>query len=310
MVVYVDLIFILNFLMDGSMLFTTAKIRKLKIVWWRLLLSSAIGASYVVMMFLPQLSFLYTFIVKIGFSLVMVSVAFKILHWRHLWRNLAIFYVVNFVAAGGIIGVRYLLQNSSEVINGILFSHSGGAVSGEQIGVVFIVLVACLMLLLLRKVFASQKRREQVASFLAEVEVRIDSHVLTCTGLIDTGNQLYDPLTRRPVMIMEAGRWEGYLPAEWVERIRSADADRLIADYGQQSDEWQDRLRLVPYRGVNRHTQFMLAVKPDQVIVTYEGRRIATDKVLIGLDGGTLSHDHTYHAIIHPALMEINQASA
>lgn len=310
MVVYVDLIFLLNFLMDGSMLFTTAKIRKLRIKWWRLLLSSAIGASYVVMMFLPQLSFLYTFVVKIGFSLVMVTVAFKYIHWRHLWRNLAVFYVVNFVAAGGIIGIRYLLQNSSEVINGILFTHSGGAVSGEQIGIVFIVIVACLMLLLLRKVFASHKRREQLDSYLVDVEVRIDSHVLTCTGLIDTGNQLYDPLTRRPVMIMEAGRWEGYLPVEWLERIRSADADRLIADYGQQSDEWQDRLRLVPYRGVNRHTQFMLAVKPDQVIVTHAGRQIVTDKVLIGLDGGTLSRDQTYHAIIHPALMETNQASA
>lgn len=303
MIVYVDLIFLLNLLMDGAMLYTCAKIRKIRLVWWRLLLSAAIGASYVCMMFFPELSFLYTFLVKISFSLLMIAVAFPYGSFLNYLRNLSVFYVVNFVAAGGILGVKYLLQNSSDVVNGILYTHSGGGDSGVQVGLTFIVILACIMLLFIRKVFASQRRREQIVNYLATVEVHIDQFVSTCTGMIDTGNQLHDPLTRMPVMIMEVTTYEGFIPSDWVHHIRSSRGDQLITDLIVESTEWQDRLRFVPYRGVNRNTQFMLAIKPDKVIVTYNNQQIVTEKVLIGLDGGVLSRDHTYQAIIHPALV-------
>jgi stage II sporulation protein GA (sporulation sigma-E factor processing peptidase) len=47
----------------------------------------------------------------------------------------------------------------------------------------------------------------------------------------------------------------------------------------------------------------MIALKPDKVIITYNQTTIEASKVLIGLDGGKLSADGSYHAIIHPKLM-------
>ncbi|MFD1904855.1 sigma-E processing peptidase SpoIIGA [Paenibacillus rhizoplanae] len=41
---------------------------KHKVIWWRLTLSALTGALYVVMMFVPELSFLYTFLIKFGLS--------------------------------------------------------------------------------------------------------------------------------------------------------------------------------------------------------------------------------------------------
>jgi len=303
MIVYVDLIFLFNLLMDGAMLYTCGKIRKIKLQWWRLLLSSSIGASYVVMMFFPQLSFLFPFLVKISLSLLMIAVAFRYVSLRNYLLNLGVFYIVNFVAAGGILGIKYLLQNSSDVVNGILYTHTGGLGSAIQIGITFVVIVACIMLILIRKLFDSQKKQDQITTYLAEVEVKIEQFHKTCTGMIDTGNQLYDPLTRTPVMIMEAALFEGVIPDDWVHHIRSAKGDQLITDLALEVNSWQDRLRFVPYRGVNRSTTFMLAIKPDEVTVSYHNRELTAHKVLIGLDGGQLSRDRTYQAIIHPALI-------
>lgn len=53
--------------------------------------------------------------------------------------------------------------------------------------------------------------------------------------------------------------------------------------------------------GVNRNTQFMLAIKPDRVVITTGETQIEAMKVLIGLDGGRLSSDNAYQAIIHPS---------
>ena len=98
--------------------------------------------------------------------------------------------------------------------------------------------------------------------------------ICRCTGLIDTGNQLYEPLTRTPVMVMEACVWEDVLPASWIHHIRKRRWIKLFAD--MTDDEpfiWQDRLRLVPYRGVNSGAQFMLAIKPDLVIIVRDGEQ-------------------------------------
>ncbi|WP_260115454.1 sigma-E processing peptidase SpoIIGA [Paenibacillus hexagrammi] len=93
------------------------------------------------------------------------------------------------------------------------------------------------------------------------------------------------------------------LPEEWLKRIRSADVDQIISGLGSEEFIWQDRLRLVPYRGVNRNTQFMLAIKPDKVVIHHNDKHIEASKVLIGLDGGKLCSDGSYQAIIHPTLV-------
>ena len=105
-------------------------------------------------------------------------------------------------------------------------------------------------------------------------------------------------------MVMEAALWQEDLPESWLNSIRDAQVDRLVAGMDDQPFIWQDRLRLVPFRGVNRGSQFMLALKPDSVEITQEGRVYETRKVLIGLDGGKLTSDGAYRAIIHPSMVQ------
>ncbi|UKS30268.1 sigma-E processing peptidase SpoIIGA [Paenibacillus sp. HWE-109] len=304
MVVYADLIFLLNFLMDAAMLIVTAKTRKISFKWWRIVGSSFLGAAYVVIMFLPVPLFLFTFSVKCMFCIGMIMTAFGFGSLQNLLRNLGTFLLVNFAVAGGMFGIHYVLASSSDVMNGIVFTQSGVALFQLNIGSMLFVLALLIPLLWwFKTVFQSTKQREVMTSFLAEITIHVGDYTASCKGLIDTGNQLYDPLTRTPVMVMEVSEWGDVFPEEWLKRIRSADVDQIISGLGEEAFEWQDRLRLVPYRGVNRNTQFMLAIKPDKVVITHNEVQTEAFKVLIGLDGGKLCHDGSYQAIIHPALI-------
>jgi stage II sporulation protein GA (sporulation sigma-E factor processing peptidase) len=308
MIVYLDLIFLMNLLIDGALLYTTAWMRGIRFAWWRLLLAAVVGASYVVFMFIPEMSFLFTFLVKFCFALVMLVIAFGYASLQYFARNVVSFYMINFVAAGGIIGIHYLLESSSEMWEGVVVSQTGGISHQLSIGLTFIVILIGPVLAFYKKGLLSARRREELTSFFAEVKVYIDQVEATCVGLIDTGNQLYDPLTRTPVMIMEAKEWKEHLPDKWLKRIEQAEVEQMLMGIGEEEDGaafvWQDRLRLVPYRGVNRATQFMLALKPDRVVITYQNKSLESPKVLIGLDGGKLSSDNSYQAIIHPMLMQ------
>ncbi|MGG1553130.1 sigma-E processing peptidase SpoIIGA [Paenibacillus ferrarius] len=304
MVVYADLIFLLNFLIDAALLLVTAKTRKIAFSWWRIALSAALGACYVVMMFLPIPPLLFTFSVKCMWCIGMIMTAFGYGSLQNLLRNVGTFLVVNFVVAGGMFGIHYVMASSSDLMRGMVFTQSGAAVFQVQVGsVVFVLLLLAPLIWWFRTVFQSAKQREVVTSYLAEVTIHVGEFIATCKGLIDTGNQLYDPLTRTPVMVMEVAEWGEVLPGSWLQRIRSADVDQIINGLGGDDFAWQDRLRLVPYRGVNRNTQFMLAIKPDKVVITHNQTQMEATKVLIGLDGGKLCSDGTYQAIIHPALI-------
>lgn len=303
LVVYIDLIFITNLLIDGALLWLTAWMRKHRFKWWRLTVSAAVGALYVVMMFLPQLSFMYTFFVKFALSLLMLWIVFGFGSLQNYIRNMGAFYMINFAAAGGIIGIHYLLQNTGEIFNGIWFTASGGLSFELKIGFWFTFVMCFAVLLWFKLVHASRRKLESRQEYMGEVTVDIGGYRVSCTGLLDTGNQLADPLTRTPVMVMEAALWREKLPTTWLERLSDGEPDKLVLELDEDDFEWRDRLRLVPYRGVNRNSAFMLALKPDAVEVRIGEQTSRTVKVLIGLDGGQLSGDRSYQAIIHPDLI-------
>ncbi|MCF2939309.1 sigma-E processing peptidase SpoIIGA [Paenibacillus alkaliterrae] len=304
MAVYVDVMFLREMLVDGAILLTSAWVRHLKPRPWRVLAASAVGACYVVFMLFPPLSFLFTLAVKIVISLIIVWIAFGFASIQHYLRNVAAFYAVNFVAAGAVLGLYYLfMQGSGEVWRTITFVNGSMRVE-LKMGLFYFIAAFCIGLYVYRSVLTQKRERELVQTHLAEVKITIGERIQTCVGLIDTGNQLYDPLTRTPVMVMEASLWQEDLPESWLKSIREAQVDRLVAGMDEQPFAWQDRLRLVPFRGVNRGSQFMLALKPDTVEITREGQVFETRKVLIGLDGGKLTSDGAYRAIIHPSMVQ------
>lgn len=304
MAVYIDILFLRELLVDGVLLLTTAWARQLKPQPWRVLIAASIGACYVVLMLFPQLSFLFTLMVKVAVSLLMIWITFGFASLQHYMRNVGAFYAVNFVSAGAVLGLYYLfMQGSGEVWRTITLA--GGQMQVElKLGLFYFIAAFCIGLYIYRTVLTQKREQELVRTHLAEVLIHIDDRKYHCVGLIDTGNQLYDPLTRTPVMVMEASLWEEDLPSAWLQSIRDAQVDRLVAGLDAQPFIWQDRLRLVPYRGVNRGSQFMLALKPDAVEVTREGQVFVSQKVLIGLDGGKLTADGAYRAIIHPSMVQ------
>ena len=301
MTVYLDVIFLFNFLIDAAVLQTTAWSRKLRVKKRKIFFGALIGAVYVVMLFFPPLSFLFTVLVKCLVSLLMIFVSFGFGSLQHFLRNILAFYFVNFVVAGGIFAVHYLWQSNSEILNGIWMIESGYPV---QTGLLTIALSLALMIWFFRQQWRSRKNREQLASLLAEVRVHIGEVTCSCTGLIDTGNQLYDPLTRTPVMIMEAEKWEDVLPPGWIRQLSHEEVHAVIEALDSEPFIWQDRLRIVPFSGIHRGTKFMMALKPDKVVIVSEQGQMETSKVLIGLRSGSLSPDGAYQAIIHPHLLE------
>ncbi|GIQ67951.1 sigma-E processing peptidase SpoIIGA [Xylanibacillus composti] len=317
MTVYIDLVFLSNFVIDAALIQATAWTRRVHLKLWRMAAASALGAAYVLVLFMPGAQVLFTFLVKTCVSLMMVWIAFGFGSLQHYVRNLAAFYVVHFAAAGTLFAVHYMLLDSVEVLRSLAFAQSGGLQFTLQVGLALIIFGIPASIWLFRTVVATASQSERISQFQADVEVRVGGRTIRCRGLIDTGNRLYEPLTRTPVMVMQADLWQGLLPSSWLEAVRNGKADSILDEEEpppgnagspcqNQEDEafrqmLQSRIRFVPYRGIQAGTRFMLAIKPDHVTVVLEDAvPMTTTKALVGLKGEAISSDGTYHAIIHP----------
>lgn len=154
----------------------------------------------------------------------------------------------------------------------------------------------------------SRESRKRLETLVVDVSIRIGDREWTCRGLVDTGNRLYDPLTRIPVMILEASLWRDELPKGWADRLKSESADRLIGELEETEGglpSFRDRYRLVPYRAAGGNAKLMLAIKPDSVTIADPAGNeepCVQRRVLVGLDGGALSAEGAYRAIVHADL--------
>ncbi|MFC5403064.1 sigma-E processing peptidase SpoIIGA [Cohnella soli] len=310
MTVYIDLVFLNNLAVDASVLMLTAKMRHLRPVRLRLFSSALVGATYAAAMFVTRLPYFYSFGAKVIVSLLMVLIAFGYGGPLRYVRNIGAFYAVSFGTLGGVIGISFLLRSARSPWEGMTVTSGGGIVLAWQLQLGLYVVALILSIWIFRSASETKKKSLDLQQLFWDVEIRIDDGVWGIKALLDTGNRLYDPLTRTPVLIMESGVWKDQLPAGWYERLKNESPDRLLTDAtsgGMAVDQWKwaHRIRLIPFRAVSGSSKLMLAIKPDYVLLSRDGHPpVQVNRVLVGLDGGTMSSEGTYRAIVHPDMAQ------
>ncbi|SMO47898.1 sigma-E processing peptidase SpoIIGA [Melghirimyces algeriensis] len=298
MVVYADLVFVLNLCIDFLLLWLTSVIRRQQISVWRLLSAASLGACYAVVHLLYPLVLTYTFFGKMLFSVLMVWLAMGYRGPLAFLRNLGVFYLISFVTGGGMFALHYFFSGSVQASGGILLTQSYGW--GSPISWVFVLLAFPLVWFYARISFGSIQERQAVNQYLAPLAIQIGDKKLECVGLMDTGNQLRDPISRTPVIVVELKSLIPFLPEPVVMMAQEGDLECVEMEL---SSEWMTRIRFIPFRGVAANGGMMLALKPDSVEIFQDGIWEKTEKVLVGLDNKQLSSDGTYQAIIHPSCM-------
>lgn len=89
--VYVDMLFLVNFLLDFIVLWATARLAQIRVSPWRLAGGACMGALYSVLVLLPSLERLSTFELKFLVSLVMLLSVFAPVSWKKFGQALLLF---------------------------------------------------------------------------------------------------------------------------------------------------------------------------------------------------------------------------
>lgn len=277
MVIYVDILFFTNLMMDTLLLATTALLADRKLSPWRLFLGAGAGALFGCLLFFTRLSLGLMLLLKLAVPAALLLIAFPFEKPRSYGRTALIYFTAHLLFGGGMYAFY-------------AFTDAGSHIRASN-GVYYMDLPLWLLLLLsfgfyglTRGFFHLLHLRKEKALLHT---LTIDNQTLC--ALWDSGNALYDPLTFQPVILCQ---WDALdLPEDLLQAVLHNDTAALP----RLSKQFPHlKLRLLPYTdALGAHT-LIYAFRPHQLFI--DG--IQKDG-LIGITLQPLAPDGRFQALLH-----------
>ncbi|UAL54168.1 MULTISPECIES: sigma-E processing peptidase SpoIIGA [Metabacillus] len=301
MSIYLDVIWFLNFSFDLLLLLLTAILLKRKIWKLRIVIGALIGSSIILLMFTPFASLAVHPFGKLLVSIMMVLSAFGFKRFKYFAQSLFTFYFVTFMVGGGMIGAHYFIQTEIGIFDGILMTNKGGF--GDPISWLFVLIGFPAAWIFSRKRLDDLEMKKIQYDQIVSVSIKIGDISFCLKGLIDSGNQLYDPISKSPVMIVDAQKAAEYLPDPLISIALQEDVMAALAA-SEEPHPLENRVRIIPFRVVGKSNQFLIGLKPDEVIITTADETIQVPKAIVGLNRTSLSPEEEYECIVHPKMLQ------
>lgn len=116
-------------------------------------------------------------------------------------------------------------------------------------------------------------------------------------ALLDTGNELRDPLTGLPVMIGEFGTFSGFLPIDY-KKLFEEFYKRGTPDYQTiAAREWRD-IRWIPYETIGHETELMIGIICNKVQIYTKRKTSDCGKAVLALVDQKFSGESEYTMIL------------
>lgn len=188
MTVYIEYVFLDNLAINFFILYISLVISKYKPNLFLLFISASIGAFFSAMYpFLGK----YNYIIKILLGFVMILIIKRYKNLKSFLLTLISFYFISFSLAGIV-----LMISSFNIIN---MQNYDGKIQLYP----FCIFSCCIALVILCKYMINQfYKKRNVQKLLYDVLIFAKEKNLKVKGYYDSGNQLYDPKTKKPMVII------------------------------------------------------------------------------------------------------------
>ncbi len=292
MVVYIDVLFFINFVINYMLLYLTAAIAHIKPKISRITSGAVLGALYAVLIFLPDLAFGYTAVAKLLFSMGVVAVSYNISGIKLYIKALGIFYLVTFSCGGGVMALFQFADMGASlgmiIKNGVFYIHLPWHILFFAIAISYMVI---------RFVWGALQNRLSKENMYVKVGLFWEGREVWLDALLDTGNSLCDPLSKAPVIVAE------------YEYLRPVLPPALLSDAGVppmetiSDDAVKGRLRMIPFSSLGKEHGMLVGFRPDNAVILENEQIKEAGDVIVGMYARPLARDKSYAALLHPALL-------
>ena len=201
MKIYADLILFINFFLDLFLLIGVSLILKRNVKIIRMILGAIAGSISLIALFININSYTL-FLIKVIISIIMILISFGYKNVKYTMTNLSYLYLLSIVLGGFL---YFINDNLSYKNIGLIFFYNG-----FSINIILILLLSPIIIYLYVKRSRSEKKR--LSSYYKVSITFLNGNTRHLTAFLDTGNNLYDPYKKRPIIIINESIIGDYKP--------------------------------------------------------------------------------------------------
>lgn len=281
-----------NFLINFLVLYSTNRITKSYVKIKKIIIGSIFATSYALIVFLPSLLFLSSFLFKVLISGSIVYITFKSSNIKTFSYQFFSFYIVSFIFAGAIISLSSSFTNMNEFLTKEINLFNIFTIKHISSGIIIAIFISLI-------VFTYNHRKKDMEKFIVDAKIIYQEKISTFKALVDTGNTLKDPLSNRSVFVVELSKILNLLPEELVDYYNSPKKYNIEDLLINLNDKFP--LALVPFKSIGNDSGIILGFKPDKVLIKAQDKDdlISLDKIIIGIYQGSLSDDTDFSGLLN-----------
>ena len=288
--IYLDIIFFENLIMNSIILYATSIILKLKPKLFRILISSAIGSIYSIILYITEMKIYSSIISKIILSIIMTYVAFNPQNVKKMWKQILIFYLTSFVFGGVALYLIYFLKPQD-----ILMKN--GMYVGENILKIILLggIVAFVVIKISLKII---KTKISSKDMYCNIKIKLNEKEVETTAMLDTGNLVKEPITNTPVIIVESSLLYEMLPKEILNNLEEVLSGNLSNIPEEIQEKYISKMRCIPFKSLGKENGMLLGIRADEIEVIKEDENKVIKNAIIGIYNKSLTKRGEYRALV------------
>lgn len=258
--VYIDLVILENFIVNFFLLFLTSKSLKINTKLIRNVMAAFLGSLYVMVFIYPSLKFLNNIIVKIFIAFIMEYIAFGQRDVVFNIKATVMYIVYSMIVAGICMFMECNINNFSSELYIKNFSYKK------------LMMAMMIIYIIGNKLVWYIKDRKEIKNFIYDVDIVVGDNCTKVRGFLDTGNELVEPVTNLPVLIVEEGIFKN---------INLKQQDKYY----------------IPYKVINGSLGNLKGFKPNYIQI-YNGDKKERKEAIIAFSKQKLSNLKDYEALL------------
>lgn len=281
--VYIDTLFLINFLMDTITLKASALLLKRDIHILRLAAAAAFSALYSSLIFFPVLTLLYSFFGKAIFLFLTIMIAFPEKKALPIIKNTLTFYAVNAVFGGIIFALIFATDFGTTlgavVSNGEIYLETDFLFTALSTAISYAVIFVC---------GKHCKKRSDLDNLIHKISITFGEKNITVNALADTGCSLCSVSGSLPAVI---------IGDKYAKELNIPDFSK---EENHNGEEYQKRYRPLIYSTIDNKCSIMHGFIPDSILL--DGEREV--RAVIGVSDAPICENPQFCAIFNPEILK------
>lgn len=292
MVLYADILFAVNFVMNIFVLWVVAKLTRRRTGWLMVGGAVIMAGLYTAFVAIEALRAIPVAVGSITILSAGIFLAFKVHKFKEYFKLMAVTYCVSFAVGG--LGMALVFMVDLPYAVYFLTGDPLAAISWQVILASMFASYICIKLGL--KFYEARSLKRQL---ICMVNIVLGSNQANFAALVDTGHNLREPLSNGLVIIAEFEEVKELLPSAL--RVLFYEGQEASSLALANSDDFGARIRLVPFSSLGRTRGMLVAFRPDHIRIN--GENATMSNTVIGIYNSKLCSSGRYSGLLSPEVI-------